>query len=107
MAPLRRLNRQIFEVILLFASSFAFCTEYELAPKHWPEHPLLSCPERRGYAHSFALMAKQGVPEERIIIAETFEPPEAREEVREIRRRAYREPEALHEVLACGLGPSI
>lgn len=81
--------------------------EREIAPMHWPEKPVLTCAERLGYAHSFTLMAKQGVPEERILISDTFEPAEARGEVIEIRRRAYRDRGGLLEVLACAQGPGI
>lgn len=104
----QRISQHTFQLTLLYASPFAFrATGSDSAHRYWQEHAILSCPGRLGNAHGFALMAKQDVPGERIIIAETFEPPEAREEVREIRRRAYHDPDGLLEVLTCTLGPPI
>lgn len=52
-------------------------------------------------------MARQGLPEDRVIISPSFDPPEARDEVIEIRRRVYHDPDGLREVLACAHGDSV
>jgi len=67
----------------------------------WPTNPVLPCHARIGYAQEFLELAKQGLPEQRIVIAEDWEPAEERAEVLEIRRRAYHDQEALAEIVAC------
>ena len=70
-------------------------------PMAWPANPLLPCRARIGYANEFLDLAKQGLPEQRIVIAEDWEPAEERAEILEIRRRAYHDQDALAEVVEC------
>jgi len=76
----------------------------EQEPMAWPEHPMLPCRARVAYAQEFVGYSQQGLPEQRIVIAEDWEPAEERAEILEIRRRAYHDREALREVIACAGG---
>ncbi|HTS53387.1 MAG TPA: hypothetical protein VMH26_08955 [Burkholderiales bacterium] len=73
-------------------------------PMTWPQAPVLTCRARVAYARQFLGYFKEGLPEDRIIIASDWEPPEERDEILEIRRRVYHDQEALEEVIACSRG---
>ena len=73
-------------------------------PMSWPEHPVLPCRERVAYAQEFYGYSQQGLPEQRIVIADDWEPAQERAEILEIRRRAYHDREGLREVMACASG---
>jgi len=73
-------------------------------PMPWPEHPVLPCRARVAYAQEFFSYSQQGLPEQRIVIADDWEPAEERAEILEIRRRAYHDREGLREVMACAGG---
>lgn len=73
-------------------------------PMVWPQQPLLPCRARVHFARQFLGSFKQGLPEQRIVIAEDWEPAEERAEILEIRRRAYHDQDALSEVVACAMG---
>jgi hypothetical protein len=76
-------------------------------PIAWPQEPALPCEARVSFARHYAELARQGLPEERIVIAKDWDPPQQRIELLEIRRRAYHDREALREVVACALGEAI
>ena len=73
-------------------------------PMAWPERPVLTCKARVAYARQFLGMARGGLPEQRIVIADDWEPADERAEILEIRRRVYHDLEALGEVVACAGG---
>lgn len=73
-------------------------------PMPWPVHPVLPCRARVAYAQEFFSYSQQGLPEQRIVIADDWEPAEERAEILEIRRRAYHDREGLREVMACAGG---
>jgi hypothetical protein len=76
-------------------------------PIDWPQDPALPCQARVSFARQYSELARQGLPEERIIIAKDWDPPQQRVELLEIRRRAFHDREALREVVACALGGQI
>jgi len=67
----------------------------------WPTDPVLSCAARTEYARQFIEFDRQGLPEQRINVADISGRAQERAEILEIRRRVYHDREALKEVLAC------
>ena len=70
-------------------------------PMEWPANPVLSCDARIEYARQFIEFQREGLPEERITVADISGLRQERDEILEIRRRVYHDREALKEVLAC------
>jgi len=70
-------------------------------PMAWPQTPVLSCQARIAYTQQFLWYFKEGLPEDRIIIASDWESSQERAEILEIRRRVYHDQGALQEVTTC------